>query len=194
MYSEPQVPVPFQPKIVTGNYYYCPNIDINSQQMFGDYLVAFPIWFASEETWTRIGFRLTVADAGKVARLGLYANGSNNQPGALIADFGTVSLTSTGDLEITISQKLKKNTVYWLAFTANTDTSSPSAQCTSMTYYGSGLRGNGSWILGSTVSIDSNSPLGVPGIGYARAYAALPDPFGTPDGCYDSPAIWLRKT
>lgn len=57
----------------------------------------------------------TAAAAGAVLRLGIYASDADNQPGALVLDAGTIAADSTGYKEITISQALSANTLYWIA-------------------------------------------------------------------------------
>ena len=188
-------PGDFQPAIVTNNYYYPPNVAFNTQSIYGGYLTAFPIWFSHTETWTRVGIKVTATEAGKVCRLGIYANGANNLPGALITDFGTVSFSATGNLEITISATLQANTVYWLAHATDTNGAAPTNGVCGMTYYlnGSNAFSGPNWGLGSAAPVDAAGYITGFGPGRAFTYGALPDPFGAPTGNFDSPAIWLRK-
>jgi hypothetical protein len=64
-------------------------------------------------TFTKMGIQVTTAEAGKVARLGIY-NWSNGKSTTLVLDAGTVSLAATGIVEATISQTLSPG-VYSLA-------------------------------------------------------------------------------
>ena len=82
-----------------------------------------PVKFASAITLDRIGLLYTGTN-GCVDTwtygLGLYSNNSaDNYPNALITDFGPIvinpGVTSTGSIELTISQVLNANTTYWLA-------------------------------------------------------------------------------
>lgn len=195
-YADIAVPSDFQIGIVSGNYYYSSAAAFSLQGLYGDVLTAFPIWFSSTETWTRIGFKLKYEDTGKSVRIGIYENGGlNNLPGALLFDAGVVSLDVAGNLEVTISQELQRNTVYWLAAVADTDPSSPNAYTTGYT----SVVSNGvtlsrlNSVLGSTEAVDPGALTGVLGVTRAFPYAALPDPFGAASYGSDSPGIWLRK-
>lgn len=76
---------------------------------------ALPLVVSANCTVDRIGCGWhAVGGAGSVARLGLYADDGNYWPGALITDAGTVD-TSTGSIgNVTISQALAANRVYWV--------------------------------------------------------------------------------
>lgn len=188
-------PSDFQPAIVTGNYYYPPNMFLENggDTLVADQLVAAPIWFSHTETWTRIGIEVATSEAAKSVRLGLYANGADNLPGALIEDFGTVSLATTGTKEITISRSLTANTVYWLASVNDSAT----AQAIPMrAYFFSSYLTTPVHALGMAESFGNSSGtyIGMPQVYRSFAFAALPDPFGTvTDGAFAGPAIWLRK-
>lgn len=196
------VPSDFQPAIVTGNYYYPKYMAFSTSVAYlGNVLSAVPIWFSHTETWTRIGMNVLTADAGKSVRFGLYANGTDNLPGALVADLGTISLTATGYIELTISQSLTANTVYWIAAVADTDGTLPTAEVDLWYFAASGgttLFSTYGGILGYPQPLDPSaaSLITVPVV-RAFTYAAMPDPWGTPDGDFTpdqyAPAIWLRK-
>ena len=67
---------------------------------------------------TRTGASFT--GTGAVVRLGIYENGSNNLPGNLLLDAGTITATAASTTyEITISQAISAG-VYWLAFNRQT--------------------------------------------------------------------------
>lgn len=70
-----------------------------------------PIAIAEDMTIDRIGIEVTTAAATATIRLGLYEDNAG-APGDLIADFGTVSATTTGVKEITISQAVSKGRVF----------------------------------------------------------------------------------
>lgn len=84
-------------------------------------VIAFcPIYVPRTITVDRIGFNCTSAGvAGTAPRLGIYESDSNGLPGALLLDAGTVAATTTGGKEITISQQLDGDKVYWLAILTN---------------------------------------------------------------------------
>jgi hypothetical protein len=82
-----------------------------------------PIKFSSTITIDRIGLFYTGANSCVdtwTYNLGIYSNNStDNYPDARIASFGSAVIvpgtTPTGSIEVTISQVLNANTVYWLA-------------------------------------------------------------------------------
>ncbi len=140
------------------------------------YVVPFAV--GDTATFARIGIDVTVADAGKSARLGIYS-WSDGVPGARILDAGAVSVGTTGIKEITISQALDAG------------------------MYGLALVGDGT----PTIRANSVAPIAAFAIGTATpgvadyrmsrafTYAALPDPWGTPSyasGSTDLPVIFMR--
>jgi hypothetical protein len=82
-----------------------------------------PVKFASAITLDRVGIFYTGTNGcidTWTYNLGIYSNNSaDNYPDALITDFGSAVIvpasTSTGSIELTISQALNANTTYWLA-------------------------------------------------------------------------------
>jgi hypothetical protein len=74
-----------------------------------------PMMLAVGRTADRIGIEVTVAGtaATSVHRIGIWTN-ADGVPGTLVLDAGTVATDSTGLKEITISQALAANTLYWL--------------------------------------------------------------------------------
>lgn len=82
--------------------------------MSADILYAMPLFVARAITIDRMTINVTTADAGQVVRLGIYGNGTNLYPGALLLDASTVSTTATGHKEITgLSQAIPKG-LYWV--------------------------------------------------------------------------------
>ena len=74
-----------------------------------------PMMLAVGRTADRIGIEVTSAGTAAVSvhRLGIWAD-SGGVPGTLLVDAGTVATDSTGLKEVTISQALAANTLYWL--------------------------------------------------------------------------------
>ncbi len=104
----------------TGAYY------ITNQSPAGDLAVTpvldkvtyhpFPV--GGERTFDRITCGVqTVGAAGSVVRLGIYES-TNGEPDTRLLDAGTVAGDTTGYKEITISQALSANTLYWIAVVA----------------------------------------------------------------------------
>jgi hypothetical protein len=181
------VPSDFMPPIFDDLYYFPPGYDpaAGATNWAPDTLFAWPIWFSEEVDWTRIGVTCVDNVAATSMRLGIYSNGTDNKPGALLLDAGAVALDPFGDKEITIAQTLQANTLYWLA-AVHDDASnliSTYAMDPSVVYQDFGRRFG---LTGATASF--------PGYNRAFTYAALPASWGTPD-VVDSaaPAIWLRK-
>jgi len=107
-------------KYQSGQYYTLPIISTTTGNANSGFLVCFPLYFPTI-TIDRIGCIVAVAaGAGSLGRLGIY-NSSLTEcyPGALLLDAGTVSVASTGNREITISQTLSEG-IYWLAYLADT--------------------------------------------------------------------------
>jgi hypothetical protein len=119
-------------------------------------------------TVDRIGVTVTTAATSGVLRLGIYNNGTNNYPGSLVLDAGTIDASTTGWKEIIISQSLATG-VWWLACLPNLDTIYIGAN----EYYQT--------ILGSSTSTD---------YAYAtwkvvQAYGTLPATFPTGGDMYN---------
>jgi hypothetical protein len=94
-------------------------------------LRALPFATGKVITLDRIGINVTTLSAGNV-RLGIYADDGNGYPGSLVLDAGAQSTGTTGVKELTISQALAANTLYWLAIlgdAAPTIRTIPIAQC-----------------------------------------------------------------
>jgi hypothetical protein len=82
-------------------------------------------------TFTKMGLNVLTAESGKVARLGIY-NWSSGKATTRVLDAGTVSLTSTGVIEVTISQSLSAG-IYAIAMISDATTASIRAASTSST-------------------------------------------------------------
>lgn len=95
------------PSAVNDRYYtgeYVPST--SSFTVAADRMYFIPFEVRSRETWTRIGVEVTTLSSGD-ARLGIFeCDMSTGEPGDLVLDAGTVSTSTTGIKEITISQSL----------------------------------------------------------------------------------------
>ena len=139
-------------------------------------LYAVPHVVGETTTFTRIGINVTSAIAGN-ARLGIY-NWAAGVPTTLVLDCGTVSTSSTGDKEITISQSLAAG-VYALGVVFDAAPSVAVANERNLINY----------LVGDVSSTGNNVFQYV-----AHVYGALPTPFGTPTYTGTaSPSLWLRK-
>lgn len=67
-------------------------------------LTYIPIWLNGEMTFDMVGFN-AVSSSGGPVRIGLY-NSLNDRPSDLIRDFGTITVTSSGNQELIISPSL----------------------------------------------------------------------------------------
>jgi len=128
-------------------------------------LYAAPFVVARDMTFDRISVYVSTQAAGKVARCGLYENGTNNAPGALVVDGGEISVATTGQKTATISESVTKG-LYWIGIVSDgTPTVRASSQSSAAV----------TAVLTSSDGYDFE-------IGWyvAHTYGALPDPFGTP--------------
>lgn len=75
---------------------------------------AYPFWCSYAMTLTRLAAEITsIGDAGSKVRLGIYADTGSGYPGSLLLDAGVIAGDSATVQEITISQALTANTLYW---------------------------------------------------------------------------------
>jgi len=111
-------------------------------------------------TVDRIAVEIKTAAVDKSARLGIYRNGTNMYPGALVLDCGTINCGTTGVKEIVIDQQLSKG-LYWLVIVSD---GAPQIEQALVVSKFLGIIGNNysSYYVGWDVS---------------QAYGALPDPF-----------------
>lgn len=131
-----------------------------------DQLWAAPIMVSRPLTIDRIAFYVATLAAGATARVGVYAAGVNQYPGALLKDAGTVSVATTGLKEVTVTPSLKLQIgLHWLAIISDGSpvlkASSPAESPLDLHPNFANLRADW-WV--------------------AQAYGALPDPFTAPAG------------
>jgi len=149
----------------TGEYYWPDMPGASTQGLTANFLCASPLIVARDITVDRIAIDVTTADAGKVARLGIYNLGVNLAPGTLLLDAGVVSLNAVGVQALVINQALPKG-IYFPTLVC--DSNAALLAATDIPYRISsrflGLnptdfqKGNGWWTV-------------------AQAYGVLPDPF-----------------
>jgi hypothetical protein len=97
----------------SGRYEYPPGTNA-FQAMSANSLYLVAMFFIKPTTIDRIGVRVTTAGAaGSVIRLGIYNADDDMFPAGLLLDAGTVVGTSTGNVDITISQALNPG-IYWM--------------------------------------------------------------------------------
>ena len=79
-----------------------------------------PFYVPTTTTFTKIASYTNTAVATSLTRLGIYGNATNDIPGSLILDAGTVSASTATTLNsITINQSLSAE-LYWLACASQT--------------------------------------------------------------------------
>lgn len=66
-------------------------------------------------SWTLRSVALDVTTVGAVLRLGVYAHGARNLPGALIYDFGEITVATAGVQQITLADLLLPAGTFWPA-------------------------------------------------------------------------------
>lgn len=159
-----------------------------------DAIFAIPFMCAHAVTWTKIGFHQVAGIAATNVRLGIAkAHAATWFPDALLLDAGTVTTdpaTDNSDREITISQALSANTLYWLLLVAQDPLITIKFMQNS---HSSVLQPGAGFANGFSTSFSAAAPLG--GYSTTTGYGALPDPF--PDfndmaDTADMPYIWLR--
>lgn len=125
-------------------------------------LYAIPIFISRTLTVDAIAIQVETLSAAAAVRLGIYADGTNLYPGALVLDCSTVSVATTGIKSATINQQLTKG-IYWLALVSN---GNPNISSTHPTLFPLGY------------SATDFTPTGQQqGWSVAFSYAALPTPF-----------------
>ncbi len=176
---------PHCPGVVDGRYYGPANFLYHGSNLTvaANRLYAVPFRAAAAVTWNRIGLNV-VAQAGTLARLGIYQN-SGGVPGALVADLGTVATDTTGDKELSFGQSLGAEIFYWLAVVFD---GTPTVRAC-------GYSGGSTVIplLGASTSSDLFGNANNGGVYHSQTFGALPDPFGGSLTMGIAPLIWLRK-
>jgi len=154
----------FLQKLRTGQYTFMPYDPTASNAAFTivvDTLYAHQFFLPRDMTFDRIAIRISTAVGGSSVRLGIYEDGVNLYPGALLLDAGVVSSATTGLKEITINQAVPKG-LYWLV--AVSDAGPAAWKYTSVSASPTGIT------LDATPSVNR-------GWRVAQAFGALPDPF-----------------
>lgn len=151
--------------------------------MMADTLVASPFVSATAKTWNRIGFYGAVNDPGIMARLGIYEAGADGLPDALLLDAGEIEIPTDVFQEITISQALDANTIYWLAICAESSAVAEIGRSEHDRGDMGRLYGYGALGLGEEAYRVHGS----------HVYGALPASFGAATiAVASAPYIWLR--
>lgn len=159
---------------------YSTSAALTTRTLSANTLYFMPFVAGSPGTATRIGIEISTGAAGN-ARLGIYNNHlTKAQPSTLVLDAGTIVTTSTGFLEIAISQALAAGR-YWLAFVSN---AGPGVRALS----GTGV----AWpMVDGLTTTRAVSPT------RAFTYAALPSDESAQSYTWDAsalPALWLGGT
>lgn len=147
------------------------------------YLVPFAV--AQRTTFTRIGIKCTTAQAATNARLGIY-RAIDGVASNLVLDAGTVSLATTGDKELTISQQLEAGD-YFLAVLSNATT----AQIT-WSLVNIAMRAWRYGLVGSDTADGAADLLMIAGFTYGALPATCPAVTFVGSTAVE-PRIWLRK-
>lgn len=103
-----------QPGFLSGEIYSGTwNTSTTTGTLTAGILTLHPFLVPAAVTLNLLRTNVTVSGAG-VVRLGIYASGATNLPGALSLDAGTVSAATAGTKDLTISKTLSAG-LYWLA-------------------------------------------------------------------------------
>ena len=103
----------YHPGLAVGRYYSAPYTTISTFTISTGTVYFVPVFVPARTTLTKLGFTVTTALASSSARLAIYDSVAG-VPQNLVIDAGTVSTTTTGDKEITISKSLEAG-CYFLA-------------------------------------------------------------------------------
>lgn len=134
----------------------------NAYVYIADQLYACPLIVQRAMSFDQISTHVKVAVADKAIRVGLYEDGVNCYPGALVEDFGEISVAATGIVDLAISPARSVNPgLYWIASISN---DVPQIYMASVVPLVLGLN-------------PANFTMFTCGWRLARAYGALPDPF-----------------
>ena len=144
----------------------------SSKAITANQLYACPFLIARNMTADRIGVEVATLLTGSL-RMGIYANGTNLYPGALLLDAGVVDTSTTGLKELTINLALTRGLI-WLAFVAD---AAPNL-------YRVGRESMFNLLGTATTIITPYATWKV-----AQTYGALPNPF-TAGGAVDAD-LWL---
>ena len=100
---------------VSGNYYFCNGYGATTATGYGDNnkAIVSPWTVTASITITRLFVEITTSAASTNYRIGIWNDNGYGQPGTLVLDAGTVSATSTGVKEVTVSQALSAGQ-YWV--------------------------------------------------------------------------------
>lgn len=143
-------------------------------------LICTPFMVPTSVTLTAIGVNVTTV--GVNARLGIY-NFVNGLPTTLVLDAGTVSVATSGEKEIAISQLLPAG-MYALGiiFSATTSVSIVDADCSGVTNY---FIGSSNGLMGSTTC----------GVAMSTSFGALPATFtfSSYTSSTGTPVIYVRS-
>lgn len=143
-----------------------------------DFLFFTPFYCSAAQTFDRIGINVTTTGTAANARLGIYGSTAAFAPGALVLDAGTVAVGTTGGKEITISQALTTDTLYWLAIVPDGNVTVSARAVGAAPFHG----------YGTLAATQART-----GVYHAHTYAALPNPASTVSLLTDAlPSIRLR--
>lgn len=122
-------------------------VSVGTAALATNRIMAVPFYCNEDATATKIGFNVTTGtgSASDLYRLGIFEN-SGGLPSDLVVDAGEISVETTGEKEITISQALSARTWYWLALQTNAASATVTAYSTSGQLGGFGITsgsGNG---------------------------------------------------
>lgn len=177
-WATPPRAFPAYSAVVSGLYFGTPFLTQSGSLATKDTIFATPLWINAPISVDRIAVKNeTAGDAGSVARLGIYSDdGTGGYPGALLLDAGTVSITSTGVKEITISQALTAG-AYWLVGAIQGTGTPALTNAGGASGFTSGFFGQ--WL--NSGDFFSNATSGSPVIGWSQASVtgALPANFTT---------------
>ena len=152
--------------------------------IFDGDIVAIPFYLpAMPNLVDEIVIKVTTAEVGKNARMGVYADDGSLYPGRRLLDAGEVSIGTTGLKKLSVDESLPRGLV-WLALHAN-----PTSQVTVVfTAYKASVD-KGAWVI-----LGQDPSLLIPYVGWRVSSTYGPLPAVYPAGAtrqQTSPVVWL---
>ncbi|OQW38080.1 MAG: hypothetical protein A4E20_04720 [Nitrospira sp. SG-bin2] len=177
--------LPIQDGARVGQLLEAVSADLIGADTWNGQLVAVPFVAAEAKTWTRVSIYNETPEAAVNFRLGIYASGADGLPDALLVDAGEHEFDGASEyIDLTISQALSADAVYWLGYISEDASTAVVSGCGDTE---ASVNPIGGFFF-------ANADAGrATGVAKAQAYGALPASFGAIDEyLFSSPSIWLR--
>lgn len=171
--------------------YYLPSVAISGLVALSSYttgsIVFVPFVPKKTHTFDRIAFRTNTASG--TVRLGIAeSDATDKNPGDLLIDGGTVTLSAPGVYEVTISQALTVGVKYWLAVSVSATLAISSTAASTSFFVGAPASGSQDGFEDYQMTGDLFSALNQSGF----TFGAFPSTFAADSTAVTVPHIYLR--